>query len=102
MIGKIRGSQFLETLAKCIRDGYKTTSFEDMFLMVTDAVAEQLYKVRVRGQIQDYMQIPQKVSTLRRALYFTEHPVNQVRKWNAITEKVANSKKLLTLSSSMR
>ncbi len=60
----IDGTVFFNALTKCLRDHYKSMPLEQIYTMVTDIVAGT----------EPFMYVPQKHSTLRTPLYFTNNP----------------------------
>ncbi len=71
-ISQFSGSAFFHTLAKYLKDCFNSCSLDQIYTMVTDDVAEQNYQMRQRNI--EYKHVPQKVSTLRQTLYFTNNP----------------------------
>ncbi len=78
-VRKDRGSLFIKVLTECLQKHGTTIPLEDLYLIITSMVAEEdfLYE-GTDGTAQQYRQVPQKVSTLRKKLYFSPKPKTQV------------------------
>ena len=74
-ISSTDGTVFFNVLTQCLRDNYKSMPLEQIYTMVTDIVAGTKQKVKS----QPFMHVPQKHSTLRMPLYFTDDPDIRVR-----------------------
>ena len=65
----------MQTLAAILDQNYEKMHLEQMFTLVTDIVAREFHQVKCDTQKgKDFMQIPEKISTLRAKLYFTSDP----------------------------
>ena len=74
-IHKESGSTFNKKLAEYLRHHYQTMHVEEIFQSVTRAVSDKVSHVRGSdGSIKEFMQIPERRSTLRKYLYFTSQP----------------------------
>ncbi len=70
-----RGSTFIQTLGIILEQNYEKMHLEGMFTLVTDIVAREFHQVKCdTNKAKDFMQIPEKISTLRVRLYFTSDP----------------------------
>ncbi len=65
------GSDFFQTLAQYLQDYYKSCPLDQIYTMVTDVVADKYHVVKTN---KEYKHVPQKVSTLRQTLFFTNNP----------------------------
>ncbi len=77
-MGKNNGSVFMQTLAEHLNNNYKELHLDEIYTAVTDVVSGKLKLVNDNGQQRNFMQIPEKVSTLRKNLYLTPKPVIKV------------------------
>ncbi len=68
-IGFIKMCHF-QTLSKHLEVHYKSKPLDQIYTMVTNAVADKCHKIREN----DYKHIPQKTSTLRASLFLTSEP----------------------------
>ena len=64
------GTVFFNALTQCLTDNYKHMPLEQIYTRVTDIVAGTKQTVNS----QPFMHVPQKLSTLRMPLYFTDDP----------------------------
>ena len=76
-ISRSRGSVFFQELGRVLQDNFKIYTLDEMFIRVTDIVAEDVHRLNPR--FPQYMHVPQKVSTLRALLYFSYQPESQVK-----------------------
>ncbi len=74
-ISRSEGTVFFNVLTQRLKDNYKSMPLEQIYTMVTDVVAGTKQKVKS----QPFMHVPQKHSTLRMPLYFTDDPDIRVK-----------------------
>ena len=64
------GTVFFKVLSQCLVENYKHEALDQIYTKVTNTVL---------NTIQEYKHVPQKLSTLRMPLYFTNNPDIRVR-----------------------
>ncbi len=69
-IHSFNGTAFFQVLASCLQANYKRAPLDHIYTMVTDIVATKWHTKKSSK----FRHIPQKISTLRGMLYFTENP----------------------------
>ncbi len=69
-IHSFNGTAFFQVLASCLQKNYKRAPLDHIYTMVTDIVATKWHTKKSSK----FRHIPQKISTLRGTLYFTENP----------------------------
>ncbi len=83
-ISSSEGTVFFNALTECLKDNYKSMPLEQIYTRVTDIVAGTKQKVNSKP----FMHVPQKLSTLRVPLYFTDDPEIRVSSTSLVSEKV--------------
>ena len=73
-MNEVRGSTFMQAIAEHLSNEYEKMNLEEIYLAVTKIVAEEFYQVTYEpGKVNDFMQIPEKISTLREKVYFIKN-----------------------------